>query len=119
MVPSLAILLICTVDDITYKPGTRPALTVGDTLTVKLDALPGAGYIWQPTTDGRPNLKYISVKTLPERAGNVGGKRTMVLRFLATASGDAKLTLIYGRPWMINKGEKPEKTLEVPVSVAK
>jgi predicted secreted protein len=116
------VVLACTVasvaDDVVYNASNQTqTLKVGDTLTFKLDALPGAGYSWQPTTTGRANLKYVSVKTLPQTKGRLGGKQMMVLRFLATATGDATVTLLYGRPWLLKKGEKPEKTLTASVAV--
>ncbi|MEZ0326750.1 MAG: protease inhibitor I42 family protein [Fimbriimonas sp.] len=106
-------------DDVPYNPNrARQDLKVGDTLTFKLDAMPGAGYGWQPTTIGRPNMKYISVTTLPSQKGAIGGKQTMILKFLATAKGEATIALVYGRPWLIKKGEKPDKTLIVKVQVS-
>ncbi len=105
-------------DDVAYNANSpSQSLKVGDTFTIKLDALPGAGYGWQPSTSGRPNMKYISVNTLPMQTAGVGGKQTMVLRFLATATGEATISLAYGRPWLLKKGEKPEKTLAVKILV--
>jgi predicted secreted protein len=91
---------------------------VGDTLVVKLDALPGAGYTWAPTTTGRENLKFTQVQTLRAKSPAIGGKQTMLFRFLATAEGDATITLNYGRQWLLKKGEKPNKTMAIAVSVS-
>jgi predicted secreted protein len=118
MVPILALVAcVAGFDDVSYVPGKTALLKVNDTFTVKLSALPGAGYTWQPTTDGRDNLRFTSVKTLPIKNGTVGGKQTMVFRFLATGAGPATITFHYGRPWEMKKGAPPEKTLAIPVTV--
>ena len=104
-------------DTVVYDASAKQQkVHVGDTFVVKLEALPGAGYIWQAKPGGHANLKLRNTQTMP-RKGALGGKQTMVFKFEATAKGWATLTMAYGRPWILQKGGKPDKSRKIDVHV--
>ena len=104
--------------DVVYNPKLAlQRMKVGDTLSFKLEALPGAGYIWQPTPLGHNNLKYVGSKTATQKGAGIGGKVTMTLQFKATSAGDATIALQYGRPWELKKGGKATKMIVAKITV--
>jgi predicted secreted protein len=104
-------------ETVVYSPSAKQQkVRVGDTFVVRLEALPGAGYVWQVKPGGHSNLKLRDTETERGRTG-IGGKQRMVFSFEATAKGWATLTMVYGRPWLLNKGGKPEKTRKIDVHV--
>lgn len=72
-------------------------VAVGEEFTVTLDAVPGAGYVWEETHDA---AKVELVSEDAELAGtSPGASRVSRLVFRAVAPGDDAVQLRYLRPW--------------------
>ena len=91
-------------------------LHVGDTFTVKVQAQTGAGYSWDLWKTGREGLAFVG-QTSKKATGLIGGPSTVTYSFRATAPGKPVITMVYGRPWELEKGASPVKTLTIPVII--
>jgi inhibitor of cysteine peptidase len=91
-------------------------LNAGDTLIVTLPSNPSTGYSW--TVAGEPAPLKLQKSTFHKKTADskvVGASGTSLLRFAATSSGIANLTLVYRRSWEYNA--PPLKTFSVRVNV--
>ncbi len=91
-------------------------LTSGGTLIVKLKSNPSTGYGWTVSGDPSPlRLEKTSYVKSSQSAKVVGAPGLQVLRFGATASGMANLTVVYRRSWEYNV--PPAKTFSLRVNI--
>jgi predicted secreted protein len=76
------------------------SLQVGDELTVRLEAIPGAGYSWS-VTGGVPDILSQIGEPAFERSGGrtLGGVEQQVFTFRVRSAGAQTLQLEYRRPW--------------------
>ena len=88
----------------------------GDTLELKLEALPSAGYSWQVAKQNDKQLKLQGKPTYerPEKKV-IGAKVKQVFRFKAAAAGASDLELVYRRPF--EKDKPPAKTFKLHVTI--
>ena len=98
--------------------GSTVALRQGQAITVSLQENPSTGFGWE-TVPGyetflsqQGNSQYVADSSGTGIAGG-GGVRTF--KFMAIASGNCTLKLIYRQPWMT--GVAPAKTFEVAIAV--
>ncbi len=84
--------------------GTEFRVQVGDEVTVRLEAVPGAGYSWMISEKDESALSQVGESAF-ERAEKpiLGGAEQQVFSFRAVSSGVRRLEFVYRRPW-----EKPE-----------
>lgn len=104
---------------IQYNPASKTpqVVQVGDNFVVSVNAMPGAGYSWDIWKNGREGLSLIGKTSAPVNKGAIGGPEKMTYVFRATAAGKPVITMVYGRPWELEKGATPTKTLTIPVIV--
>jgi inhibitor of cysteine peptidase len=95
---------------------TEITLAVGDTMAVRLEALPSAGYAWQIGSCDETVLQPVGKPTyeLPTQPKS-GAPETAVLRFRAVAAGKVRLELRYLRPW--ETSVPPAKVFRIAVDV--
>jgi inhibitor of cysteine peptidase len=95
---------------------TKVKLGKGDTLELKLEALPSAGYSWQVVKVNEDLLKQQGKATFekPEKK-LIGAKVKQVFRFKAEKAGTGTLELEYKRPF--EKDKPAAKTFKVSVTV--
>lgn len=88
----------------------------GTILAIKLEGLPSAGYTWQVAKTNADVLPFNGkVETEKPKAGLIGAKVMMTLRFTAKAAGMSEVELHYRRPF--EKDKQPDKTFKVKVEV--
>jgi predicted secreted protein len=98
--------------------GTTVSVKVGSTIKVVLKGNPTTGYGWTP------DLSEADAAILQEQGGPeyvpdsnlIGAGGTYTFTFLAVATGNAQLKLVYLRPW---ESVPPLKTFSVNVKVEK
>jgi predicted secreted protein len=121
---ALLIAVASFASSVTYIPGSKQPVRLkkGDTLIVELPTVSSGGYGWEPA--GKPNrilkMSHMTVrlaKSSPSKVPIVGAPTTTLFAFTALKRGSATIALIYGRPWMLHKGGKPDKTLNIAVIV--
>jgi inhibitor of cysteine peptidase len=95
---------------------TKVKLAKGDTLELKLEALPSAGYSWLVVKVNEDLLKQQGKATFekPEKKV-IGAKQKQVFRFKAEKAGAGDLVLEYKRPF--EKDKPAAKTFKVNVTV--
>ena len=99
--------------------GSRVKLDVGAILAVTLESNPTTGYSWEVVEDGAPVLaqlgdsEYVMDETEDPPAPGTGGVETW--HYQAAEAGEAKLTLIYHRPWEEDVEPIMTYTLEIVV----
>jgi inhibitor of cysteine peptidase len=95
---------------------TKITLNKGETLTVKLDGTPTAGYSWSIAGNNKEQLApHGKPEVVPAKKGVIGGKATTVFRFKAEAAGTSELELHYKRPF--EKKNEPDKSFKVTVEI--
>jgi predicted secreted protein len=102
-----------------YNPrASEPqVIHVGDNFVVPVESMPGAGYSWDIWKNGREGLSLIALSSRPKDKGRLGGSQIDTYTFRATATGRPTITMTYGRPWEMEKGIAPAKTLVIPVII--
>lgn len=81
--------------------GSELRVRVGDELTVRLSVIPGTGYSWNVSGEGRGVLVEIGEPTFEKTSGvrRLGAPEQQVFRFRAGSAGVRQLQLEYRRPW--------------------
>ncbi len=105
--------------DLTFQ-GTTPYLTavaarVGDTIRVDLPAQAGTGYVWTATLEGdalRPGRSETHAAARP------GGPKREIRTYVAGATGSARISFAYRRPWEAAKPPARQVVLNVAVTEA-
>ena len=70
----------------------------GDMFEIELLAIPGAGYLWEPTVlSGQAQL--VKQEYIDEDTGICGGVLTQRFTFRADHDGDIQIRTDYRRPW--------------------
>jgi predicted secreted protein len=98
--------------------GTAVSVKVGSTIKVVLTGNPTTGYGWTPALS-EADAKILQQQGDPEYVPDsnlIGAGGTYTFTFLAIATGDAQLKLVYLRPW---ESVPPLKTFSVSVKVEK
>lgn len=96
-------------------------LHVDETVVVKLDCLPGAGYSWQVADGAADLLEAVGSPFFePEPAADrgedsVGTEEVQVFHFRGRKAGSGALELHYGRVW--EEEAEPTRTFRVTVEV--
>ena len=89
----------------------------GEVLVLKLQSNPSTGYGWQVQGLNQQILRQVgAAEWLPEVSGKLGAPGTQVLRFAAVGKGQARLDLVYARPW--EKGAPAARSFSVEVRAA-
>lgn len=128
ILPFIFAVSVAFASDVHFHEGDKQPVRLhrGQRLIIELDAASDGGYGWQAAT--RPRLRHLRFVTresgpkdeTPRKEGEppmVGqpGKNRFIYK--AVSRGTATIKLIYGRPWMIRKGQKPEKTLTIRAKI--
>ena len=96
--------------------GTKVKLAKGETLTIKLEGVPTAGYVWNIAKNNADQLApQGKPEVTPAKKGVIGGKAITTFRFKADAAGASDLELHYKRPFEKNK--EPAKTFKITVEI--
>ena len=96
--------------------GTQVQVSHSDTVTVRLEAIPGTGYSWQIAENNPELLKPLGRPEYEESKSKlIGGVEYQMFRFKAASQGTAILKLLYYREW--EKGKAPEKSYQVTVVI--
>jgi inhibitor of cysteine peptidase len=91
---SLKALTLTVQDD-----GHEISVAVGNTVILRLEAIPGTGYGWQIVRNGSPQLQLEGTPVFESRNKiEEGGAEDEVFRFRAQMPGTADLELQYRRP---------------------
>lgn len=94
----------------------RLSLTVGETVTLTLPGLGGAGYLWQVDAAGGEHLIAVEVHRGGPGAGErVGAAGPETVRVQALARGRVLLRLAQRRPW--ERGSAPIASHQVEIVV--
>jgi predicted secreted protein len=92
-------------------------IRIGDTFVVRLYGLPSAGYAWSLGKSERPGLRFAGQSVSKGRSPGLGVRQAFEFRFLGSAAGRQELDFVYGRPWELAKGAKPDRTTSIAVIV--
>ena len=95
--------------------GSGVGLNVGDTLILILNGNPSTGYTWDVGFYVHPVIEPAGEPEYQSDSNLVGAGGTYTFHFLATGEGEAKLAMIYHRPF--DKDAPILKTCEVTVTV--
>ena len=92
-------------------------LQIGQALTLTLPSNPSTGYRWLMHNPAQEVLHSLGpeVYNTPEEAGIVGSAGTSTWRFLAKASGEGHLILVYQQPWAPEV--RPVQTFDCAIQV--
>ncbi len=95
--------------------GREVPLTIGETLTLKLECSPGTGYSWEIVHNNR-NLLELQGEPRFEaiKGGVLGGIEYQIFHFKALAAGTNILELHYTRKW---ENKPPLKTYRVTLLI--
>ena len=98
--------------------GTTVSVKVGSTIKVVVEGNPTTGYAWMPALSEADTkiLQQQGDPTYVSDSNLIGAGGTYTFTFLAIATGDAQLKLMYLRPW---ESVPPLKTFSVAVKVEK
>jgi inhibitor of cysteine peptidase len=99
----------------TKDNGRQIELQPGQTLVVTLESNPTTGYCWEVAEGVESVLQQTGEAEFQPQSDLLGAPGVEILRFEATATGQATLTLVYHRPW--EKGIDPLETFSVQVKV--
>ena len=92
--------------------GSRVQLEVGEDLVLRLEAIPGAGYIWSVTVDIGRILSPVGEPVFERRdPGLMGGVEYQVFTYKVISAGTLPLRYEYRRPW--EKQKPPEREFTV------
>lgn len=74
--------------------------TVGESLDIRLKAVPTSGYTWELDPGGLPGIvEFVGAETIAAPGIVAGGQATQVFRFLAIEAGAARIKFRYRRRW--------------------
>lgn len=101
--------------------GSTIMLEPGQSLAVELLATPTAGYLWKahtvPAVLGAATESWRpEIERDPNGSQMTGGNSYQKFTFAGGEAGDGQLVLIYGRPWELERGGRPEHIFRVTVS---
>ena len=97
--------------------GSKVVLNQGQTISVSLKENPSTGYAWEIVPGAELYLSQQGASQFVSDSSNTagaGGVRTFT--YLAIASGDCTLKLIYHQPWMTTV--PPANTFEVAITIS-
>jgi len=101
---------------VTERENGRAVDLNGEVLVLNLESNPSTGYGWQVRALNPGILRKLdATEWLPDTPGKLGGPGTEVLRFAAVGRGQARLDLVYARPW---ETAAPAKSFSLEVNVA-
>jgi predicted secreted protein len=101
---------------------TEVLLSPRQSLKVELLATPTAGYLWKVQTlprtlTGGAESWRPEIERDPNGPQMVGGNSFQAFTFEPGEAGSGDLVLVYGRPWELERGGRPERTFRLTVSV--
>ncbi|MBN1661498.1 MAG: protease inhibitor I42 family protein, partial [Anaerolineae bacterium] len=103
---------------VTERENGRGVDLKGEVLVVSLKSNPSTGYGWQVRgLDSRILRLVDDAEWLPDVPGKLGAPGTQVLRFAGIGKGQARLDLVYARPW--ETAAPPAQSFSLEVRVAK
>jgi predicted secreted protein len=79
--------------------------TLNEAFALVLDAIPSAGYIWEPIFDDE-YLTLVDSRFDPPPSSAIGGGSRQRFSFLPIKVGETTLTMRYKRPWETNVREE-------------
>lgn len=93
---------------------------VGETIRVRLESVPTAGYIWRlasPLPDFLVPAGEETLPTTPEQRepGFAGGNHWLVFAYTVARPGRGELVFHEGRPWELEQGAKPTDVFRVKI----
>ena len=101
---------------ITERENGRAVDLKGEVLVLSLKSNPSTGYGWQVRgLDSRILRRVDDAEWLPDVPGKLGAPGTQVLRFAGIGKGQARLDLVYARPWETTAAPAQSFSLEVRV----
>ncbi|MDD5371387.1 MAG: C1 family peptidase [Anaerolineaceae bacterium] len=71
----------------------------GEQLAISIESNPSTGYLWQVVTENTTSLSLAAPFRIEQRSNLLGGTARQILDITAQADGQARLELIYKRPW--------------------
>lgn len=97
------------------QSGATVELAAGQGARVELMGVPSAGYIWRVRT-ADPAITVASTTRRPadpagRSRGMVGGPDWTIFDLDLAGAGPARITLDYGRPWELEAGAAPVRTV--------
>jgi inhibitor of cysteine peptidase len=95
--------------------GGQIRLNSGDQLTVTLASNPTTGYLWEIQTVDAGVLQPVGEWEFESNSDALGAGGTETRRFVAIASGQTTLEMVYHRPW--ERDAPPVNVLRVTVTV--
>ncbi len=96
--------------------GRHLELRQGDTLTLKLESIPGTGYSWQITKNDTNVMKPLDKPEYePQDKKAMGSVAYQIFRLKAMSEGTDVLELQYKRVW--EKEKEPLKTYRITVQI--
>jgi len=96
--------------------GSKVALKQGQIISVSLKSNPSTGYAWAIVPGSELYLSQQGASEFVSDNSNIpGAGGVLTFKFMAIASGDCTLKLIYRQPWMTDVA--PAKTFEVAITV--
>jgi inhibitor of cysteine peptidase len=96
--------------------GSKVKLAKGEIMTIKLEGVPTAGYVWNIAKNNADQLApQGKPEVTPAKKGVLGGKAVTTFRFKAESAGSSELELHYKRPF--EKGKEPAKTFKITVEI--
>ncbi len=96
--------------------GSTVELGVGSTLEIVLPGNPTTGYSWEVASEETLVLMQIGEASFEPESGALGAGGKLSLRFVAMASGETVLRLVYRRPF--EEDAPAARSFEVTVKVA-
>jgi inhibitor of cysteine peptidase len=105
---------------IKLEKGRRADKTVraGETMEIRLPAVPSTGYSWQIEAIDPKVLSVIETRfeSASSDAPRVGRQAEQVITLKAVGEGQAEVVLTYRRPWVENSPSDDTATLHVTVA---
>jgi inhibitor of cysteine peptidase len=96
--------------------GRTIQLSVGQTVTISLEANASTGYTWEIKDLNQSIVQQVGQMEYKAGSQMPGAPGTATFRFRAMSPGQTTLTLIYHRPWEQNV--PPAKTFSIQVAVS-
>ena len=112
--------MAATVNNITLTEkdnGGRVQVSLGSTITIRLEAIPGTGYSWYIKENNEKVLSPLGEPEFEESTDKkrLGGIEHQIFRFKAVSHGANVLTLHYIRKW--EKEKPPEKVYHITIEI--
>ena len=95
--------------------GKTIELAAGGTITFRLAAEAGTGYVWMPAGADPTVLAQIGDRTSDVESGTPGAAKVDVYRFVAQRAGTTAVEMDLQRPW--TKNAPPARSIHVIVNV--